>query len=85
MIGFTDTLYTQHVTSINYSAITISTLYSSMLHIIRSSVFTSHILAMDSNTAVIPVSHIKSSLHSPVPSLQLFSITFDCRLSQFSF
>jgi hypothetical protein len=32
MIGFIDTLYTQPVTTINYIAIAISTLYSSLLH-----------------------------------------------------
>jgi hypothetical protein len=48
MIGFIDTLYTQLVTAVNYSAIAISTLYSSLLHTIVSSVFTSRILATDS-------------------------------------
>jgi hypothetical protein len=48
MIGFLDTLYTQVVITINYSAIAISTLYSSLLHTSVSSVFTSRILATDS-------------------------------------
>jgi hypothetical protein len=48
IIGFIDTLYAQFVTTINYSAIAISTLYSSLLHKLVSSVFTSRILATDS-------------------------------------
>jgi hypothetical protein len=64
MIGFIDTLYTQFVTTINYSAIdtlhttlgttrnysavVISTFYSSLLHTLVSLVFTSRNLATDS-------------------------------------
>jgi hypothetical protein len=48
MTGFTDTLYIQIVTTINYSAIAIPTLYSSLLHILLSSVLTTRILATDS-------------------------------------
>jgi hypothetical protein len=48
MIGFIDTLYTRIVTTINYSAIGISTFYSSLLHTLVSSFFNSRILATDS-------------------------------------
>jgi hypothetical protein len=48
MIGFIDPLYTEPVTTINYSAIAISTLYNSLLHTLVPSVFTSHILTTDS-------------------------------------
>jgi hypothetical protein len=41
MIGFIDTSYTQPETTGNYSAVAISTLYSSLLHPLVSSVFTS--------------------------------------------
>jgi hypothetical protein len=41
-IGFIDTLYTQLVTTINYSAIALSTLYSSLLHALVSPVFISN-------------------------------------------
>jgi hypothetical protein len=48
MIGFIDTLYTQLITTINYSAITISTLKNSLFHPLVSSVFTSRTLATGS-------------------------------------
>jgi hypothetical protein len=48
MIGFIDTLYTSLGTTIDYKAIAILTLYSSLLHTLVSSVFTSCILATDS-------------------------------------
>jgi hypothetical protein len=48
MIEFIDPLYTKLLTTINYSAIAISTLYGSLLHTPVSSVFTSRILATDS-------------------------------------
>jgi hypothetical protein len=47
MIGFIHALSTQLVTTINYSAIAIFTLYSSLLHILVSSVFTDRVLATD--------------------------------------
>jgi hypothetical protein len=43
-----DTLYIQTVTTISYRAISISTLHSSLLHMLAFSVFTSRILATDS-------------------------------------
>jgi hypothetical protein len=49
MIGFIDTLYIPLGTTSNYSAIAIFTLYSSLLHTLVSSVFTSRILATDSS------------------------------------
>jgi hypothetical protein len=48
IMGFIATLYTQFVTTVNYSAIAISTLYISLLHTLVSSVFTSRILTTDS-------------------------------------
>jgi hypothetical protein len=47
MTGFILTPYTL-VTTISYTAIAISTLYSSLLHILVPSVFTSRILTTDS-------------------------------------
>jgi hypothetical protein len=78
MISFFDNLYFQLVTTINYRAIAISTIYRSPLHTqtLRSSVFTSRNLATDFNTVVIPISHMKSFLHSLIPFLPLF-----CQLS----
>jgi hypothetical protein len=51
MIGFIDILHTQLVTTIKYSAIAISTLYSSLLHTLVSqyiTLCTSDFLATDS-------------------------------------
>jgi hypothetical protein len=48
MTGFIDNLYTQLGNTGNYSTIAIPTLYSSLLHSLVSSVFTSRILATDS-------------------------------------
>jgi hypothetical protein len=45
MTGFIDTLYTQLGTTGNYSAIAISTLYSSLSHPLVSSVFPTRIPA----------------------------------------
>jgi hypothetical protein len=45
MIGFIDTLYIALGTTPDYSAIAISTLYSSLLHPLVSTVFTSRIMA----------------------------------------
>jgi hypothetical protein len=50
MIGFVDTLYTPLGTTGNYSTITISTLFSSLLYPLVSLVFTSRIQATDSLT-----------------------------------
>jgi hypothetical protein len=72
MIGIINTLHIQLVTTINYSAIAIPTIYRSLLHVLVSSVFTSRILATDYNRVIIPVSHMKSSLHRIIPFLQLF-------------
>jgi hypothetical protein len=47
IFGFIDTLYTPLGTLVNYSAIAISTLYSSLLHSLVSSVFTSRTMAKD--------------------------------------
>jgi hypothetical protein len=50
--GLDDWIYLHHIhlpkTIVNYSAMAISTLYSSLLHPLVSSDFTSHILATDS-------------------------------------
>jgi hypothetical protein len=48
MVWFIDTLHPQLLTTINYSTIAISTLHSSILHILESLVFSSRILATDS-------------------------------------
>jgi hypothetical protein len=54
MIGFIDTLYTQLITTINYSSLAISTLHSSLLHTLMSTVFSSCILTTDSLHSLIP-------------------------------
>jgi hypothetical protein len=72
MIGFIDNLSIQLVTTVIDSAIDILTLYRQLLHTLSSSVLTSHILTTDSNTVVIPVSHMKCLLRSIIPFWPLF-------------
>jgi hypothetical protein len=78
MIGFIDTLYTPIRTTINYSAIATSTIYSSLLHTLVVSWQRIH-----KSLTVTSYHTMKSSLHSPIPFCNFFSITFDSRLSQF--
>jgi hypothetical protein len=55
--GFIDYLYTPLGTTSNYNAITnLHTLQFTVTHALGFSVFTSHILAMDFNTVIVPVS-----------------------------
>jgi hypothetical protein len=52
----------------------ICTLQFTVIHTLRFSVFTSHILATDFNTVIIPISHVKSSLHRLTFKSQLNSL-----------
>jgi hypothetical protein len=72
MIGFIGNLSIQLVTTINYNAIVIPIFYRSLLHTLVFSVLTSRILATDSNTVVMSVSHMKCPLRSLTPFLPLF-------------
>jgi hypothetical protein len=65
MIGFFGTWCTPLGIRGNNSAITdLHTLQFTITHTLGFSVFTSHILAMDFTTVIIPVSHMKFSFHS---------------------
>jgi hypothetical protein len=77
MIGFIDT---QLVITGNYSAIAnLRTLEFTVTHALEFSAFTSRILVTNLNKIDIPVSQIKSSLHSQT---HFFAFLFNClRLS----
>jgi hypothetical protein len=86
MIESIDNLYIQLGVTDNTALTLIYTLCSTPLHThthtLGFSGFTSHILATDFNTVGIPVSHVKSTLHSLILFLPLFcSINFVCHLS----
>jgi hypothetical protein len=80
MIGFIDTSFTQLRTTGNYSAIA-DLLQFIVAHTMGFSVFTTRIQATDLSQFHCNFrSHLKSSLHSLIPSLPFLSITLDCHL-----
>jgi hypothetical protein len=84
MIGFIDTLFTPLGTTGKYSSTAISTLYSSLLHTLVSQ--SSLVLSWQHihNSLIVTAAHYEVFFAQPNSFLALFSVTFDCRLSQFS-
>jgi hypothetical protein len=89
MTGFIDRFYTQHLTTVNYSVIAISTLYSSLLtHISFLSHHKSHPcngFQHSSYTSLSLPHSMKSSLQSLIPFLQfLLNYATTCQLQRLS-
>jgi hypothetical protein len=81
-IGFIDTLYTHIVTSINYRSVAISTLYSSLLHILVPWALTSRIWQRIHNSLTMTAAHYEVSFVQPNSFLAISSqSTVNCQLS----